>query len=91
MEQLESVIREIIEKEIPQRAIFDAHAVIDFLIQNQSDIYLNSHSQGGSTQVYHSRISKIIASCTDLVEQIGDGWSRNIHQNFFNNKVYRKK
>lgn len=97
MTQLEATIQAIIQN-IPQGDIFDAHSIIDFLIQNNSDVYLDSYRQGMTTKVYHSQISKIINSFANpndnnrLLDRLGGNiWSRNIHQHFTNNAPYRRR
>ena len=54
---MRELIQDIILLQIPQGCIFDAHSIIEYLIQNHSDIYLSSY-QSGTTELYHSMISK---------------------------------
>jgi hypothetical protein len=84
-------IQGIIQREIPKRCVFDAHSIIEYLIQNDSDIYLSFHQKDWSTEYYHSEISKKIASFEDeLVERVGESWSLNIHKRFSENVCWRK-
>ena len=64
--------------------VFDAHAIIQYLIQNNSDLYLSSYGNNVSTELYHSHIAKIIASFEgSLITRIqGESWSKNIRDNF---------
>jgi len=84
-------IQEIIEK-IPKGKVFDAHSVIEYLIQNDSDIYLSSYNSGETTAQYHSRISRTISSFQkeNLIKPIGESWSQNIRDNFSENKCWEK-
>ena len=94
MEKMEDVIQRIIETKIPNECVFDAHTIIEYLIQNESDIYLSSHEHGWKTKSYHSIISKTIDNFSSgdnrLVKRIGDCWSMNIHKKFSKNTCWRK-
>ncbi|WP_059369700.1 hypothetical protein [Treponema endosymbiont of Eucomonympha sp.] len=83
---LDTAIEEIIKK-IPCGAIFDSHAIIEYLLQNYSDVYLSSFI-GGSTLAYNGIIgNKIESFCSPakgaLLAKVGDSsWSMNIRKNF---------
>ncbi|NLC93671.1 MAG: hypothetical protein GX677_09475 [Treponema sp.] len=83
---MRNTIRTIIQNQIPKNCVFDAHSIIEFLIQNQSDIYLSSHQNNWTTEYYHSEISKTIASFEGLlINRVGNCWSLNIHKKFTEN------
>lgn len=85
-------IQIIIQHQIPQGCIFDAHSIIEYLIQNHSDHYLSFY-KSGSTEHYHSEISKTIDSFDGIIiERVHErSWSLNIHKNFTLNVCWRKK
>ncbi|MBN2881736.1 hypothetical protein JXM83_06830 [Candidatus Woesearchaeota archaeon] len=71
--------------------MFDAHSIIEYLIQNQSDVYLSTHQNGWSTEYYHSEISKRIASFEGInINRVGESWSLNIHKKFTPNICWVK-
>jgi hypothetical protein len=88
---MKNTIQTIIQEKIPKGCIFDAHSIIEYLIQYQSDIYLSSYKNGWSTEVYHSLISKEIAHFEGkILERVGQSWSLNIHKNFSSNVCWTK-
>ena len=88
---MKNTIHTIIEEQIPKGYIFDAHSIIQYLIQNQSDIYLSSYKKGWTTDYYHSIISKEIAHFEDtILERVGQSWSINIHKKFSPNVCWSK-
>jgi hypothetical protein len=88
---MRNIIQTIIQDEIPQGCVFDAHSIIEYLIQNDSDIYLSSYQNGWSTEYYHSEISKKIASFEGTVlKRAGVCWSLNIHKKFSRNVCWIK-
>lgn len=94
MEQMEVFIRRIIESKIPKGCIFDAHTIIEYLIQNESDTYLSSHEKGWETKSYHSMISKTIDNFSKgdnhHIKKVGNCWSMNIHKKFSKNTCWCK-
>lgn len=87
---MRSVIQSIIQQ-IKTNYIFDAHTIIAFLIQNNCDLYLTSFGDNTSTELYHSEISKMIASFEDsLITRIGNSWSKNVKDNFSTCVCWRK-
>jgi len=88
---MKNTIPDIIQNEIQKNCVFDAHSIIDFLIQYRSDIYLSAHQKNWTTEFYHSEISKTIAEFEGLIiKRQGECWSRNIHQKFTPNKCWVK-
>lgn len=72
---------------IPQNHIFDSHFIINQLIKNYSDVYLQFTAQfTKSSQVTvsaHGQIGQVISSFNgSLVQQFEEkSWSENIHGN----------
>jgi len=88
---MKNKIQFIIQHEIPKNCIFDAHSIIEYLLQNDSDIYLLSYKNGWETKFYHSEISKIIATFEeDIIKRQGESWSQNIHKKFSPNVCWIK-
>lgn len=89
---MKDLIERIIIAEIPAGAIFDAHAVIEILKQKYTDSYLSFHSNGETTEHFHSKISKAINSFDGrLISRIpADSLSKNIRDNFTTNACWRK-
>ena len=83
---MQNTIRQILNT-IPTNHIFDSHFVIEQLIKNFSDEYIQFVSQYANgdqpTLVAHGNIGKIIKGFSgDLVEQLEQlSWSENIHAN----------
>jgi len=70
---MKKVIETIIQKEIPKGKFFDAHSIIEYLVQNESDVYLSSHKEDWTTEYYHSHISSIIAEFeNNLIQRQGE-------------------
>jgi hypothetical protein len=88
-------MKEIIESVIgniqPGR-IFDTHAIIEYLLQNNSDAYLRNFN-GKTTELYHADIGQIISEIAKegLVENIGKSWSLNIHKTFTECACWKKR
>ena len=87
---LEKVIREIISG-IPTDAFFDVHTIVEKLLQEHDEVYLMSVGNYTSAAQYHSKISSIIAHEIDLVEKVGDSYSKNIHDKFSECHLFRRK
>lgn len=88
---MKSTIQTIIQSKIPKECIFDAHTIINYLIQNHNDIYLSSYKSNWTTAYYHSEISKIIATFEDsILTRQGESWSRHINNQFSQNKCWKK-
>jgi len=88
-------MKEIIESvigHIPSGTIFDTHAIIEYLLQNDTDAYLSNFT-GNSAETYHGYIGQIIAKIEDegLVSRIGESWSLNIRKNFSECTCWKKK
>ncbi|GHV79058.1 hypothetical protein AGMMS49944_08490 [Spirochaetia bacterium] len=88
---MKTVIQGIISK-IEAGVIFDAHTIIEKLIQEHSDVYLSSYSNNKSTELYNSQISKIIDSFDGslITRMPGESWSKNIRDNFSNCAYWKK-
>ena len=77
---MDKAISSIID-EIPVGSIFDSHFVINQLIRNHSDAYLDfakTFSGSNITLVMHGNIGQKIDKLS-CVEQLGKSWSENIH------------
>jgi hypothetical protein len=83
---MEEAIKAILAK-IPKGAMFDTHAVIECLIQEHSDTYLDFYKKGEGTNKHHQNIALILCDFVKagLIERIGDDdtkiWSMNIRKN----------
>lgn len=86
---MKNAVKTIIEM-VPKGKIFDSHYVINQLIRNYSDEYLNFASSVANspkkTHTVHGLIGQEIKNISDsgLIEQVGesgDFWSENIHGN----------
>ncbi len=87
---------EAIIDHMPHNRLFTAHTVIEYLIQNYSDHYLQACGSTTPTETYHSHISSAIRTIVDERENLGyimlehEAWSKNIHDEFSECKVYYK-
>ena len=79
---MRKIIESVIEN-IPRGMIFDSHTIIDYLLQNDSDAYLQN-CNGKTTELYHAFIGQTISDIEKegLVKNIGKSWSLNIHKTF---------
>jgi len=89
-------MKEIIESiigRIPTGMIFDAHTIIEYLLQNDSDAYLDNYKGKTSTELYHAYIGQVIAEIAEggLIRRVGDSWSLNIHKTFSKCSCWEKK
>ena len=82
MQELKETIRKIIEQRIKQGYYFDSHTVILMLLQDHHDTYLFGFEGHKTTELYHSAISRMVKQNSDLVEDIGESFSKNVHDNF---------
>ena len=87
---LEKAVRDIITG-IPSDASFDVHTVIQKLLQEHDDVYLMNVGNYTSAAQYHSKISTIIAHNTDIVDKAGNSFSKNIHDKFSENHLFKRK
>jgi hypothetical protein len=88
---MKSTIQTIIQSVIPKECVFDAHTIINYLIQYHNDIYLSSNNKDWTTAYYHSEISKKIATFEDsLLKRQGESWSKNINHKYSENKCWIK-
>lgn len=96
----QSIQRVIVEK-IPSGAIFDAHAIIDYLLQNDTNVYIRFYTLYANADIssFHGIVSQQIDSLCDLqlIEEIPMGdtyqqsWSKTIHCTYRLCKCWRKK
>ena len=86
---LENAIRGMIS-EIPSNMYFDVHTITQKLLQEHDDIYLMNVGHYTSAAQYHSKISSIIANNTDIVENVGRSYSKNIHDKFSECHLFRR-
>jgi len=93
-DKMKNVIKLIIIEQIPSGMIFDTHTIIEYLLQNDSDTYLENYEGKTSTELYHSYISQVISAIAKeekLVERIiGESWSLNIHKKFSECACWKK-
>ena len=87
---LEKTVRDIISS-IPSDASFDVHTVVEKLLQEHDEVYLMNIGHYTSAAQYHSKISTIIAHNTDIAEHIGNSYSKNIHDNFSECHLFKRK
>ena len=86
---LEKAIREIISG-IPVDVYFDVHTITQRLLQKHDDVYLVNIGHYSSAAQYHSKISSIISQETDMVEKIGNSYSKNIHDKFSECHLFKR-
>ena len=92
MEDFKGNIRDFISN-VPKGCIFDAHAVIRYLVQKHSDDYLGFHSGDEPTNSFHSRVSRVINSFVgeNVIERCKEKcYSLNIRDNFSENSCWKK-
>jgi len=88
--EMENAIREIISA-VPAGDYFDLHTIVSRLLQTHDEIYFVHIGNYTNAAQYHSKISSIVANMTDIVELVGKSYSRNIHFNFSECNLFRKK
>jgi len=88
--ELEDAIREIVSP-IPAGDYVDLHTIVSRLLQTHDDIYFANIGNYQTAGQYHSKISSIVAEMTDVVELVGKSYSRNIHFNFSECNIFKKK
>jgi hypothetical protein len=90
-EEFKPIIESIIER-IPHGMIFDTHTIIEYLLQNDSDVYLKNYN-GKTTELYHADIGKTVSeiAANGLIKRIGDSWSLNIHKGFSECSCWKKE
>ena len=88
---MEHIIEKIIKSAIPKGCIFDAHAIINYLIQYHKQDYSSSKGSEWTTAFYHSEISKTIATFEGrIIERKGESWSMHVNNQFSQNKCWIK-
>ena len=86
---LETAIRKTIGT-MPSGAYFDVHTVIQKLLQEHDDVYLMKVGHYTSAAQYHSKISAIIGQDSDIVEKVGNSYSKNIHDKFSECHLFKR-
>ena len=86
---LEKAIRDIISG-IPTGTYFDVHTIIQKLLQDHDDIYLMNTGNYASAAQYHAKISGIIGQDTDIIEKVGNSYSKNIHDKFSECHLFKR-
>ena len=89
---LKNQIRTFIS-EVPHGCIFDAHAVIFYLLENHPDEYLGFHAAGEPVNTFHGRISRVVDTFADniLIERVAaDSYSKTITGNYLPNACWKK-
>lgn len=88
---MKSTIQTIIQSVIPKECVFDAHTIINYLMQYHNNVYLANNSKEWTTSFYHSEISKTIATFENIIiVRQGECWSKNINDKFTLNKCWIK-
>ncbi len=96
MNTLKSDIEDIIvDKIISNKCnVFDSHSVIAYLIQYYGNHYLQAcpKTDTVTTASYHSTISTTIKTIAEKhgYKEIGIAWSKNIRDNYSENKAFLK-
>jgi len=90
MSTLKEAIRKVIEP-IGKGYFFDSHTVILLLLQNCHDEYLSGFGNHSTTELYHAAISTMVKSNSDLAEDIGESFSKNVLDNFSECHLWRRK
>jgi hypothetical protein len=99
LDVLRPCIEEIIREDIEKENYFDAHVVIDRLIEKYSDEYLKQYVKtGGSTEYYHSEISKeidsFVGTLSERIQENGtpvQSRSRTIHNKLQPCAIWKRK
>ena len=88
---LRTLISTFISK-VPRGCIFDAHAVIIYLLEKHPDDYLRFHTDGESMHSLHGRISQEIDKLADdyFIKRVGNAYSKNIKGAFSKNACWKK-
>lgn len=88
---MKNTIATIINK-IPRGSIFDAHTIINYLIQKYTEIYLSSYNLATSLSIHHGNIAREVAKFEkSTIVKNGNSWSMNIHKKYSKCKCWRKK
>jgi hypothetical protein len=82
--ELNDAVEKVLKEKINKDYVFDSHAVIAYLLKNDSDAYLK-FCKAETTESSHSQIAKIISGFegSGMIEKVSDkSWSKNIHDQF---------
>jgi hypothetical protein len=90
VQELKKATREIIVS-IGQGYYFDTHTVILLLLQKYHDTYLSGFGNYTTTELYHAAISSMVKANGDLVEDIGEAFSKNVLDNFSVCHLWRRR
>ena len=89
---LDNQISSFISK-VPHNCLFDAHAVIFYLLENYPDDYLGFHSSAERLNAFHGRLSQSIDKLVseNAIERVSENsYSKNIKGNFSENACWKK-
>ena len=91
MNDLKQLIGEFLQT-VPSGTIIDAHTVIEHLVRNCGDAYLEGYKHGEGAASYHSRISHMVGEFdgTLLTRITGESYSENIHGKLTGNACWRR-
>ncbi len=71
---------------------FDAHMVIDSILRQDTELYLQYYNGQKKVSTFHSQISKVIKSFEGtLIERAGKNVSENIHHKYTPCTCWRRK
>lgn len=92
---MEEAIRFFIKNEVKRGQYFDSHTVIEYLIQNHTNDYLQEAGGRNTAETYHGRIAQIIDRLVDennnrVVSDEGIAVSKNIRDKFSECHLWRK-
>jgi len=92
-QNMQEAIKKILDN-IPPKHIFDSHFVINQLIKNHSDIYLQYANKFTDTNKItlsmHGQIGQIIDRFNSIEQLEDKSWSENIHSNASECTCWRK-
>lgn len=76
---------------VPKGHYFDTHTLIEYLIQKHSDVYLDSFCKT-TTSLYHGYIGQVLRDnfVGISVTQIGESFSKNIHDGYSGCTLWKK-
>lgn len=92
---MKTAIRSFIDNEVKTGQYFDSHTVIEYLIQNHANLYLQGAGGKNTVETYHGRIAKIIDNLLDnnnnkIANNIGIAISKNIKDKFSECHLWQK-
>lgn len=91
---MENAIRQFIQDEVQKHQYFDSHTVIEYLIQNYTDLYLQGAGGNQLARTYHGQIAQKISILEQvgIVKKVGDkaSVSKNITDKFTTCALWQK-